>query len=131
MLALNVSGTFTGLKCYQRAMDVALAVYELTRGFPKEEMFGLTSQLRRAAVSVISNIAEGKGRLTEKDLVRFLATARGSLFEVEAQIALAERLSYIKQLEAVRILAMTSETGKLINGLIRSFDPSRSQSNAA
>jgi four helix bundle protein len=126
-----MSGTFNDLKCYQRAMDLALSVYEVTRGLPKEEMFGLSSQLRRAAVSVISNIAEGKGRSTEKDLVRFLFTARGSLFEIEAQIALAERLSYIKQPQAAKILAMTSETGKLINGLIRSFDPSRSQSNVA
>ena len=80
---------------------------------------------------MISNIAEGKGRSTEKDLLRFLATARGSLFEVEAQIALAERLSYIKEVQATRILGLTSETGKLINGLIRSFDPSRSESDAA
>lgn len=129
--SFNVSGTFKDLKCYQRAMALALAVYEVSGGFPKEEMFGITSQVRRAAVSVMSNIAEGKGRSTERDLVRFLATARGSLFEIEAQIALAERLSYIKQVQAARVLALTSETGKLINGLIRSFDPSRSQSNAA
>lgn len=126
----TVSGTFKDLKCYQRAMDLALSVYEVTHAFPKEEMFGLTSQLRRAAVSVMSNIAEGKGRSTEKDLVRFLAMARGSLFEIEAQIALAERLSYVRRVQAARILGLTSETGKLINGLIRSFDPSRSQSNA-
>lgn len=125
-----MSGTFKDLKCYQRGMDLALFVYEITRGFPKEEMFGLSSQLRRASVSVMSNIAEGKGRSTEKDLIRFLAAARGSLFEIEAQIALAEKLSYIDQFQSIKILALTSETGKL-NGLIRSFDPSRSQSNAA
>lgn len=127
----TMSGTFKDLKCFQRAMELALSVYEVTRGFPKEEMFGLSSQLRRAAVSVISNIAEGKGRSTEKDLVRFLATACGSLFEIEAQIALAERLLYIDQVQTARILALASETGRLINGLIRSFDPARSQSNAA
>ena len=97
-----MSGTFKDLKCYQRG----------------------------ASVSVMSNIAEGKGRSTEKDLIRFLAAARGSLFEIEAQIALAEKLSYIDQFQSIKILALTSETGKL-NGLIRSFDPSRSQSNAA
>ena len=110
-------------------MDLALCVYEVTREFPKEEMFGLISQLRRVAVSVVSNIAEGKGRSTERDLVRFLFIARGSLFEIEAQIALAERLSYIKQAQAARIFGLTSETGKIINGLIHSFDPSRSQSS--
>jgi len=94
-------------------------------------MFGLTSQLRRAAVSVISNIAEGKGRSTEKDLIRFLVTARGSLFEIEAQIALAERLDYITHPQATNVLARAGETGKLINGLIRCFDMSRSQSDAA
>jgi four helix bundle protein len=118
----TMSGTFKDLKCYQRAVDLALLIYETTRAFPKEELFGLTAQLRRAAVSIISNIAEGKGRSTEKDLIRFLVIARGSLFEVEAQIALAERLCYINPRQAARVLAQASETGKLINGLIRAFD---------
>jgi four helix bundle protein len=117
-----MSGTFKDLKCYQRAVELALLVYETTRGFPKEEVFSLTTQLRRAALSIVSNIAEDKGRSTERDLVRFLAMARGSLFEVEAQIALAERLSYINPTLAARALAQASETGKLINGLIRAFD---------
>jgi four helix bundle protein len=127
----TMSGTFRDLKCWQKALDLALSVYRITRTFPREEMFGLTSQLRRAAVSVVSNIAEGKGRFSEKDLLRFLANARGSLFEVEAQIALAERLSYIKQSDAAKLLAQASETGKLINGLIRVFDSERSNPTAA
>ena len=106
-------------------MDLSLRIYEVTRKFPKVEMFYLTSQLRRAAISVISNIAEGKGRSTDKDLVRFLAVARGSLFEIEARMTLAERLTYVDKAEAARIAAEISETGKLINGLIRAFDPSR------
>ena len=76
-----MSGTFRDLKCWQKAFDLSLAIYSVTRSFPKEEIFGLTSQLRRASVSVVSNIAEGKGRSSEKDLLRFLANSRGSLFE--------------------------------------------------
>jgi four helix bundle protein len=117
-----MSGTFRDLKCWQKAFDLSLAIYQTTSRFPREELFGLTNQLRRASVSVISNIAEGKGRNSDKELVRFLATARGSLFEVEAQIALAERLSYISATDAREPLSMTSETGKLINGSIRAFD---------
>jgi len=126
-----MSGTFRDLKCWQKAFDLSLSIYNATRLFPKEELFGLTSQLRRAAVSVVSNIAEGKGRFSEKDLLRFLANARGSLFELETQVALAERLGYLAKAEAIRLLAEASETGKLINGLIRAFDSQRSNPSAA
>lgn len=117
-----MSGTFRDLKCWQKAFDLSLTIYNATRSFPKEETFGLTSQLRRAAVSVVSNIAEGKGRNSDKDLLRFLANARGSLFELETQISLSERLGYIGRPESAELLAQISETGKLINGLIRAFD---------
>jgi four helix bundle protein len=120
-----MSGTFKDLRCWQRALDLSFSIYQVTRRFPKEETFALTNQLRRAAVSVISNIAEGKGRSSEKELLRFLANARGSLFEIEAQIALAERLSYLSHAEANEVLSDTSEVGKLINGLMRAFDSSR------
>jgi four helix bundle protein len=126
-----MSGTFRDLKCWQKAFDLSLSIYKISRSFPKDELFGLTSQLRRAAVSVVSNIAEGKGRSTEKDLLRFLANARGSLFELETQIALAENLSYISQTESASLLRDASETGKLINGLIRAFDSNRSNPSAA
>lgn len=125
-----MSGTFRDLKCWQKAFDLSLAIYSVTRTFPKEETFGLTSQLRRASVSVVSNIAEGKGRNSEKELVRFLANARGSLFELETQVALSQRLGYIIQDESTKLLAQISETGKLVNGLIRAFDSPR-QATAA
>lgn len=125
-----MSGTFRDLKCWQRAFDLSLTIYNATRSFPREEMFGLASQLRRAAVSVVSNIAEGKGRSSDRDLLRFLAIARGSLFELETQIALSERLGYISQPLSVELLAQISETGKLINGLIRAFDCKRDVSAA-
>lgn len=116
-----MGGTFRDLKCWQKAFQLTVAVYAATRGFPKDELFALTSQLRRAAVSVMSNIAEGKGRLSDRDSVRFFGNARGSLFEIESQIDIAERLRYISAVEARAIRSQTSEVGKLLNGLIRSF----------
>jgi four helix bundle protein len=123
-----MSGTFRDLKSWQKAFDLALSIYSVTRCFPKEETYGLSSQRRRAAVSVVSNIAEGKGRASDKDLLRFLGNARGSLFEIEAQIALAERLGYLDRERAVKLGLELSETGKLLNGLIRSYDMAQSKS---
>jgi four helix bundle protein len=78
-----MSGTFRDLESWQKAFHLALAVYSATRAFPREETYGLTIQLRRAAVSVVSNIAEGKGRTSDKELLQFLSTAKGSLFELK------------------------------------------------
>ena|SRR5581483_6940202 len=118
-----MSGTFRDLKAWQRAFELALTVYDLTRTFPRDEMYGLTSQIRRASVSVVSNIAEGKGRASDKDLLRFLGNAKGSLFELETQVALAERLAYINPSKAQRLIAQITETGKLVSGLMRALDP--------
>jgi len=128
-----MGGTFRDLKCWQKAFDLAVAVYAATRGFPKEELFALTNQLRRAAISVMSNIAEGKGRLSDKDSLRFFGNARGSLFEIESQIDIAEKLTYVSQVDARVIRSQTSEVGKLLNGLIRSFnsDSRNEKANAA
>ena len=76
-----MSSTFRDLKAWQKSFELALSAYSITRSFPREEMYGLTTQIRRAAVSVVSNIAEGKGRASDKDLLRFLGNAKGSLFE--------------------------------------------------
>ncbi len=73
-------------------MQLSIRIYELTRGFPREEMYGMTSQLRRASISVVSNIAEGHGRGTRAQLANFLSIARGSVFEVEAQLLLCREL---------------------------------------
>ena len=102
-------------------MDLAEGVYRITKTFPKEELYTLTSQLRRAAVSVPSNIAEGKGRSSERELIQFLHYSRGSLFEMETQIAIAKRLSYIDAPQAETLLHQTVRVGQLLNGLIRSF----------
>ena len=116
-----MSGTYSDLEVWQAAMDLAEGVYRITKSFPKEELYTLTSQLRRAAVSVPSNIAEGKGRSSERELIQFLHYSRGSLFEMETQIAIAKRLSYIDAPQAETLLRQTVRVGQLLNGLIRAF----------
>ena len=86
-------------------MEMVPEVYRLTRGFPREELYGLASQLRRAAVSIASNIAEGEGRSSDKELLYFLSNAKGSLFEVETQIMIADRLGYLSHLQAEELLS--------------------------
>jgi four helix bundle protein len=112
---------FRDLIVWQRAMKLASVVYAATKAFPKEEMFGLTSQIRRAAVSVPSNIAEGHGRLTDNGFAVFLGQARGSLFEVETQIELASTLGYIKAIEAEKVIAECEELAKMLNGLLKTL----------
>ena len=102
-------------------MEMVPEVYRLTREFPREEVYGLASQLRRAAVSIASNIAEGKGRSSDKELLYFLSNAKGSLFEVETQIMIADRLGYLSHLQTEELLSKTAEIGRLLNGLIRAF----------
>ena len=106
---------------WQKAMELSKAIYRLTKSFPDDERFGLTSQLRRASVSVPSNIAEGQGRLTAGEFKQFLGTARGSVFEIETQVQLASELDYIPANDAAQIIEMTSEVSRLLNGLIRSL----------
>lgn len=120
-----MSGTFRDLKCWQKALDLTLLIYRATRTFPKDEVYGLTSQLRRAAVSVVSNIAEGKGRFSDKELLQFLGIAKGSLFEVETQLLLAEHLAYLNAKQAEELAAQVGETGRLLNGFIKAFDLER------
>ncbi len=102
-------------------MDLVVRVYEVTESFPHKEQFGLTNQLRRAAVSIPSNIAEGQGRQTTQDFLRYLSIARGSLQEVETQILIATRLDYIAESEKVEMLERTAETSRLLTGLSRSL----------
>jgi four helix bundle protein len=118
-----MSGTYEDLRVWQIAMELVFDIYRATRSFPDEEKYGLTSQIRRAAVSVASNIAEGKGRASDRELMQFLSVARGSLYEVQTQLVIAEKLGYLshKQNEALRVRAV--ETGRLLSGLVRSFRP--------
>ena len=126
-----MSGTFRDLKVWQKAFDLAFEVYRVTRSFPREEMYCPTSQMRRAAVSIASNIAEGKGRASDKNLLRFLGNAKGSLFELETQVALSERLSYINANDSRTLIVMITETGKLISGLMRALTPAVDTKSAA
>jgi four helix bundle protein len=110
------------LRAFQLADELALLVYRETAGFPREELFGLTSQIRRAAVSVASNIAEGCGRSTDTDFLRFLDMANGSLRELQYQISLAQRLGYLPpQSLLIDDNSILFETGRVLHGLIRSM----------
>ncbi|HLW84673.1 MAG TPA: four helix bundle protein [Candidatus Sulfotelmatobacter sp.] len=116
-----MSGTYSDLEVWQAAMDLAINIYRFTKNFPKEETYGLTSQLRRAAVSVPSNIAEGKGRSSDKDLVHFLGNSRGSLFEIETQATIASRLGYVSSEQGESTARQSARVGQLLNGLIRAL----------
>jgi four helix bundle protein len=117
----SMSGTYRDLKAWQIAMDMVRDVYRLTREFPREETYGLTIQLRRAAVSIASNIAEGKGRSSDKELLHFLSNAKGSLFEVETQVMIAASLGYLTDSQSEELLSRTAEVGRLLNGLMKVF----------
>lgn len=114
---------FRQLETWQRAMDLAHAVHVATRSYPREELYGLTSQTRRSAVSVPSNIAEGQGRGSRREFARFLAVSRGSLSELQTQILLAERFEYLDASASNKLLEQSHTVGRLLNGLIRSVAP--------
>ncbi len=112
---------FENLEAWQKAIDLAVLTYTVTRNFPKEEMYALTSQMRRAASSVSANIAEGHGRYNIKEKIQFYTIANGSLAEIKSFCYLAERLEYLnsEQIEQLTPLIITNQ--KLLNGLIRSL----------
>ena len=113
--------SYRDLLVWQKALDLAVLVYRLSEKFPKSEIYGLTSQVRRASVSVPSNIAEGYGRGSRKEYLQFLSVAQGSLKELETQVILAERLHYANQEEANRLLSVSETVGKMLGGLMRSL----------
>jgi four helix bundle protein len=112
---------YSELIAWQKAMDLAEAVYRATENLPRQELYGLTSQLRRAAVSVPSNIAEGQGRSSTAEFVHRLSIAHGSLREVETQILLAGRLGMINKENLETLMDRAAEVGRLINGLRNSL----------
>ena len=111
----------TKLRAFELADEVALLVYKITAGFPKEELYGLTSQMRRAAVSVPSNIVEGCARDSQADYLRFLNIAFGSLRELHYQLGLSKRLGFIDKEDLPQTETKIIETEKVLNGLIRSL----------
>ncbi|MDO8483098.1 MAG: four helix bundle protein [bacterium] len=110
---------FTDLYAWQAGHMVVLSIYKITRGVPKKEQFGLTNQIRRAAVSITSNIAEGFSRTSYKEKTQFYAIALGSLTEVQNQLLIAKDILYISQENFTIISSETIKTSKLINGLIK------------
>ena len=119
--------TYRDLIAWQKAMALVTEVYQVTRTFPKDELYGLTSQLRRSAVSVPSNLAEGHGRNSRKEFHQFVGQARGSLVEVETQLEIAMNLGYLRKDVAVALLDKASEVGRVVNGL-RDWSASRADS---
>ena len=113
--------SYRDLIAWQRAMEFVTAVYQATAKFPRDEIYGLTSQLRRSAVSVPSNIAEGHGRQTTRDFINFLSIAYGSLNEAQTQVLIANRLGYLDSEECRELESLSAEAGRLINGLSRSL----------
>jgi len=111
---------FEKLETWQKAIGFADLVYSLTRNFPTDERFGLTNQMRRAAVSISSNIAEGTARNSRVDYARFLEIATGSLFEVVSQSFVSQRQGFISKADFDRLYAAGEEQGKMPSGLRRS-----------
>jgi four helix bundle protein len=115
----NRLGSFRELRVWQRSMELVTTVYEITKQFPRDEIYGLTSQIRRAAVSVPSNIAEGHGRGTTREFAMFLRNANGSLKEVETQVLVSRRLNYIDSPTEISILEIVSDVGRMLHGLMQ------------
>lgn len=109
---------YRDLLIWQKAMRLVTEIYMASQKFPKEEIYGLTSQMRRAAVSIPSNIAEGKGRRTSLEFQQFLIQARGSLLELETQIQIAGNLGYFKNPTVEELIKKTTELAKMLNALI-------------
>ena len=113
--------SYQDLIVWQKAISLVTEIYTLTAQFPGHEIYGLSSQLRRASVSIPSNIAEGHGRATRGEFNQFLGHARGSLCEVQTQIFIAHKLGYITGKQEQAVIALTDELGRILNGLITSI----------
>ena len=116
---------FRELVAWQKAMDLVTHVYEITKSFPADERFGLVSQMRRCAVSIPSNIAEGHARNTTGEYIQFLGIARGSIAELTTQIFISERLNFLSTPEST--ISKAEEVGRILTGLIKSL---RSKQNS-
>jgi four helix bundle protein len=114
--------TYRDLAAWQHAFKLGMVVYRATAQFPESERFGLTSQLRRGAISIASNIAEGYGRGRRVDYVRFLKIARGALYEVDTQLLFASQLEYLSQARYEELKMILDESERVLAGLIRSLE---------
>jgi four helix bundle protein len=116
-----LSKNYSDLIAWQKAIDLVETIYAVSAAFPREEIYGLTAQIRRSAISIPSNIDEGEGRRTPREFIRFLSIAHGSLRELETQAIIAERLCYLKPERLARVLFACAEVGRLITGLSNSI----------
>ncbi|MFW6132262.1 MAG: four helix bundle protein [Planctomycetota bacterium] len=121
-MSVGQNSGFKGLIAWPRAMELACETYKLTAAFPSAERFGLTAQVRRAAVSVPSNIAEGHGRRSKHDYVRFLDIARASASEVETQIILAQQLGFASADKTAKLITIADEVQRIVKGLIMKLE---------
>ena len=115
---------YSELEVWKRANDLVVEIYRLTKLLPYDERYGLVQQLRRAAISVSSNIAEGQARRTTRDFVRFLVIALGSLAELESQLHVAHRLGLLRAPELAPVMPLITRTGQLLRGLERKLSSS-------
>jgi four helix bundle protein len=113
---------YKDLVAWQKAMDLVVDVYKASESFPRRETYSLTDQIRRAAVSVPSNIAEGQAHFSRGEFLHFLRHSSGSLAELETQILLAERLEYLPEIQAQSLLDRIHEVGRILSGLIGSLN---------
>jgi four helix bundle protein len=125
-----MSSTYRDLRVWREAMKLAVAVYKATESFPAQERYGITAQIRRSAVSIPSNIAEGKGRRTDRDFLSFLFRARGSRLELETQLLLATELGYLVDAEAQQLLGAAARVGSALAGLINSLSETAAATGA-
>jgi four helix bundle protein len=114
---------FRELMVWQKAHRLVMDIYQLTKGFPEDERFGLTAQLRRSSASVPTNIAEGCGREGDRELARFISIAAGSASETEYQLLLAHDLGYVSEEEGRKLQAQVSEVKRMLNGFMKKLTP--------
>jgi four helix bundle protein len=119
--------SYQGLLVWQKAMDLTAVIYNLTRKLPKEELYGLSDQMRRAAVSIPSNIAVGQDRNTNKEFVRFLTISRGSKAELETQLLICVKVGYLNETEIEEAMVLLTEIGKMLTSLINKLSASSHQ----
>ena len=122
-----MSNSYRDLIAWQKAVSLVTDVYRWTENFPKHELYGLKSQMRRAAVSIAANIAEGQGRNTEGEFIQFLGTAKGSLVELETHFFIAANLDFVSEAIRDSALSRTDEVSRLVNGLRLALENHRSQ----
>jgi four helix bundle protein len=127
---MATNSSYRDLRIWREAVDLALVIYRVTAEFPKHELYGLTSQMRRAAVSVSSNIAEGEGHNSDGDFGRFLFHARGSLLELQTQVVIAGGLEYLTKEQIAVLTHTTDDLGRGLNGLIQTVRGKHGSSSA-